>query len=78
MCASQPLTFLKDGHSVLAHIHGFVPYFYVAAPRGFTENDLESFARQLDVSNSSHHRKAVTKCYSSKLLMVDPCRTVNL
>lgn len=31
----------QEGHSVLAHIHGFRPYFYVAAPPGFLNKDLE-------------------------------------
>ncbi|KAJ7880316.1 DNA polymerase family B-domain-containing protein [Mycena olivaceomarginata] len=39
----------KDGHSVLANITGFLPYFYVAQPRGFREEDLEPFRRHLNV-----------------------------
>lgn len=34
-----------DEHSVLVHVHGFLPYFYVPAPRGFNETtcgDLQS------------------------------------
>ncbi|WVR03623.1 hypothetical protein IAU60_000616 [Kwoniella sp. DSM 27419] len=31
----------KNGNSVLAHVHGFKPYFYVAAPQGFLNKDLE-------------------------------------
>ncbi|KAF7356852.1 DNA polymerase [Mycena venus] len=38
----------KDGHSVLANITGFLPYFYVAQPRGFKEDDLEPFRRHLN------------------------------
>lgn len=25
----------EEGHSVFAHIHGFIPYFYIPAPAGF-------------------------------------------
>ncbi|KAJ7718487.1 DNA polymerase family B-domain-containing protein [Mycena maculata] len=38
----------KDGHSVLAHVNGFKPYFYVAQPRGFREEDLEPFRQHLN------------------------------
>ncbi|KAJ7460613.1 DNA polymerase family B-domain-containing protein [Mycena latifolia] len=38
----------KDGHSVLAHISDFMPYFYVAQPRGFREEDLEPFRQHLN------------------------------
>ncbi|WWD22492.1 DNA polymerase delta catalytic subunit [Kwoniella shandongensis] len=31
----------QHGNSVLAHIHGFKPYFYIAAPSGFLNKDLE-------------------------------------
>eukprot|EP00124_Ichthyophonus_hoferi_P000144 Ihof_evm8s5 gene=Ihof_evmTU8s5 len=29
------------GNSVLCHIHGFLPYFYISAPRNFDANDCE-------------------------------------
>ncbi|KAJ7224475.1 DNA polymerase family B-domain-containing protein [Mycena pura] len=38
----------KDGHSVMAHITGFLHYFYVAQPRGFLEKDLEPFRQHLN------------------------------
>ncbi|KAJ6485901.1 DNA polymerase family B-domain-containing protein [Mycena sanguinolenta] len=38
----------KDGHSVLANINGFLPYFYVAQPRGFREEDLEPLRAHLN------------------------------
>ncbi|XP_062512601.1 DNA polymerase delta catalytic subunit-like [Corticium candelabrum] len=37
-----------DGISVCAHVHGFTPYFYVPAPRGFKAEDCETFRRDLD------------------------------
>ena len=44
----------EAGNSVLAHIHGFQPYFYVAAPSGFLNKDLESFKDTINVSYPSH------------------------
>ncbi|KAH8116379.1 DNA polymerase family B-domain-containing protein [Phellopilus nigrolimitatus] len=38
----------QDGHSVLAHIYDFMPYFYVPAPRGFAESDLDAFHNELN------------------------------
>ncbi|ESK97702.1 dna polymerase delta catalytic subunit [Moniliophthora roreri MCA 2997] len=38
----------EAGHSVLAHIHDFLPYFYVAQPRGFQEDDLDAFRQYLN------------------------------
>ena len=32
-----------EGHSVLAHIHGFLPFFYVPAQQGFKEDDCGKF-----------------------------------
>lgn len=37
------------GHSVLAHIHGFLPYFYVPAPSGFEMAHLNEIQEQLAV-----------------------------
>lgn len=39
----------QEGNSVLAHIHGFRPYFYVAAPPGFLNKDLESLKDTINV-----------------------------
>ncbi|KAG2748452.1 hypothetical protein P692DRAFT_201790083 [Suillus brevipes Sb2] len=38
----------EDGNSVLAYVTGFLPYFYVAVPRGFDESDIDAFADQLN------------------------------
>lgn len=33
-------TVSKAGHSVLAHVTDFLPYFYVSVPRGFVDEDI--------------------------------------
>ncbi len=33
----------QQGVSVLAHVHGFAPYFFVPAPQGFREEDCSKF-----------------------------------
>jgi DNA polymerase delta subunit 1 len=33
----------KEGYSVLCHVRGFVPYFYVEMPQGMDKNDLTWF-----------------------------------
>ncbi|KAG1741100.1 DNA polymerase family B-domain-containing protein [Suillus lakei] len=38
----------ETGNSVLAYVTGFLPYFYVAVPRGFDESDIDAFADQLN------------------------------
>ena len=40
----------EEGHSVLAHVRDFLPYFWVSAPRGFTNNDCKDFGIYLNVS----------------------------
>jgi DNA polymerase delta subunit 1 len=36
------------GNSVVAHIHGFTPYFWTAPPAGMTEENLPEFKEALD------------------------------
>ncbi|ORY50267.1 DNA polymerase delta catalytic subunit [Rhizoclosmatium globosum] len=40
----------EEGFSVLAHVHGFLPYFYVPAPNGFKEEHVQSFMTTLDAA----------------------------
>ncbi|PFH51036.1 hypothetical protein AMATHDRAFT_75228 [Amanita thiersii Skay4041] len=37
-----------DGHSIVATITGFLPYFYLAVPRGFSKEDIEGFKKALN------------------------------
>ncbi|KAL0953498.1 hypothetical protein HGRIS_004725 [Hohenbuehelia grisea] len=47
-----------DGHSVLAYITDFLPYFYVPLPRALDPNDIESLRSDL---NNLHDREVVKK-----------------
>ncbi|KAH8556666.1 DNA polymerase family B-domain-containing protein [Umbelopsis sp. PMI_123] len=40
----------NSGNSVLCHVHGFLPYFYVPAPVGFLPTHVESLKRTLTSS----------------------------
>ncbi|XP_055900779.1 DNA polymerase delta catalytic subunit-like [Biomphalaria glabrata] len=37
-----------EGNSVMAHIHGFAPYFYIPAQPGFRKEDCEKFLEHLN------------------------------
>lgn len=39
-----------EGNSVLCHIHGFVPYFYVPAPPGFQQSHCSLFQDSLNTA----------------------------
>ncbi len=43
---------VKEGHSVLVHVTGFMPYFYIAVPRGFENADIAPFILDLNVRQS--------------------------
>lgn len=46
-----------DGHSVLAHVHGFLPHFYVPAPSDtFSDEDCATFHSALDAAVRSDIR----------------------
>jgi DNA polymerase delta subunit 1 len=54
------LTRDKNGNSVVATVTDFLPYFYIAAPRGFRDDDIEPFKSHLNVSISYLHQVATT------------------
>lgn len=39
-----------DGNSVCCHVHGFAPYLYIGAPRGFSHEHLLPFKKALNES----------------------------
>ena len=40
---------VKEGHSVLVHVTGFMPYFFIPVPRGFENADIAPFITELNV-----------------------------
>lgn len=54
----------KKGNSVLVHVHSFLPYFYIAAPRGFRPADCQDLTNHLNSlfgSSSATAARAVEK-----------------
>ncbi|KAH7929130.1 hypothetical protein BV22DRAFT_1081793 [Leucogyrophana mollusca] len=49
----------EAGHSVLAIVNGFAPYFYVAVPRGFDESDISAFADYLNKQAGGTYVRAI-------------------
>lgn len=48
----------EHGHSVTAHVHGFTPYFYVAAHPDLTEDMLPRFRVELDTAVKARSRSS--------------------
>ena len=40
----------QEGHPVLVHVHGFLPYFYVHAPRGFFASTCADLKNSVNAS----------------------------
>ncbi|PWN19351.1 hypothetical protein BCV69DRAFT_283987 [Microstroma glucosiphilum] len=64
----------KEGHSVLVHVNSFLPYFFIAAPRGFRPADCTDFTNHLNSlfgSSSANAARAVeaTEMVARKSLM---------
>eukprot|EP00940_MAST-03C_sp_MAST-3C-sp2_P000851 g851.t1 len=60
----------EKGNSVMMHIHGFTPYFYVQAPPGFDMNNVSNFRIALDEQVRSSARGLKVPRY---ILGCSPC-----
>nr|CAB3265000.1 DNA polymerase delta catalytic subunit [Phallusia mammillata] len=65
-----------EGHSVLCHVHGFLPYFFVKAMNGFQEKHCEEFRACLNdlVLKEMRGNKEVTKA----VFKVECCQKQNM
>lgn len=49
LTSTLPSAHAQTGNSVLLHVKGFLPYFWVAAPKGFTNSDCLPLLEHLNV-----------------------------
>ncbi|BHF57694.1 DNA polymerase delta catalytic subunit [Sparganum proliferum] len=64
----------ESGNSVVAHVHGFMPYFYVRAPDNFQEAYVADFRRELNQAllrdlkgNQSEGIREIVLCVTCEL-----------
>nr|XP_006813424.1 PREDICTED: DNA polymerase delta catalytic subunit-like [Saccoglossus kowalevskii] len=62
----------EEGNSVLCHIHGFSPYFYVPAPKDFKSEHCRMFLEKLNQAVIQDMRSNKDNI-SHAVLAVDPC-----
>ena len=67
----------RFGHSVLAHIHEFQPYFLVKAPDYFDEGHLEKFHVALNLTVANERAKPVTQRYIRKVELISGSSLMN-
>ncbi|XP_070554652.1 LOW QUALITY PROTEIN: DNA polymerase delta catalytic subunit-like [Ptychodera flava] len=61
-----------DGNSLLCHIHGFAPYFYVPAPQNFKKEDCGKFRDALNIAVIQDMRSNKANI-AQAVLAVDVC-----
>ena len=64
-----------EGNSVCAHVHGFSPYFYIAAPsESFTAQDCSAFYERLEEALQGEAR--FSKIPGDAVLAIELCHHV--
>ena len=62
----------RNGNSVCAHVHGFLPYLFVPAPRGFSEEHCAVFRSALNDAVISDLRS--NRNLKEAVVAVEMCR----
>ena len=62
----------RNGNSVCAHVHGFLPYLFVPAPRGFSEEHCAAFRSALNDAVISDMRS--NRDLKEAVVAVEMCR----
>jgi DNA polymerase delta subunit 1 len=62
-----------EGNSVLCHIHGFVPYFFIPAPSNMKKDDCHAFKDALNRVVLADMRS--NKDMVVQVITVEPCYT---
>lgn len=78
-CTSGPTPIIRfygvtmEGNSVMCHVHGFVPYFYIPAPVGFKTEDCVTFREVLNktvLGDLRSNKDNVTQVTIDKIVFV--------
>ncbi|KAI9019821.1 DNA polymerase family B-domain-containing protein [Hyaloraphidium curvatum] len=59
----------QGGNSVLCHVHGFFPYFYIPSPNGFQLQHLDDFQRALENAMRMDQNKIHVGVIKTELVM---------
>ncbi|KXS16767.1 DNA polymerase delta catalytic subunit [Gonapodya prolifera JEL478] len=57
------------GNSIVCHVHGFFPYFYVAAPPGFTTDHVHNFQLALEDAIKRERKNVQTAVLEVRIVM---------
>ncbi|KDN38570.1 hypothetical protein K437DRAFT_259358 [Tilletiaria anomala UBC 951] len=58
----------QEGHAVLAHVKGFLPYFYIHAPKGFRSDTCDAFTNHLNTILGFRGVQKIEMCVKRSLM----------
>ncbi|KAN0000981.1 hypothetical protein ACTFIZ_001434 [Dictyostelium cf. discoideum] len=61
----------KEGNSVLCKVHGFLPYFFISCPPGFTEADCKSLKHDLNETMKMSANQSNEKDIENIVISID-------